>query len=78
VGNEHEGRQSLGALEWQVNELRRWRKENIDPLQLPTQVFVLSELREEVKALKRALYTFAFAVVLAAVTFAFTVLTLIK
>jgi hypothetical protein len=59
------------------HELKRWRHDDIDPLKLPVMAYELGELRRDVQAMKRAFYTFAFSVVLAAVTFAFSVFALL-
>jgi hypothetical protein len=65
------------GIKWDVNELKRWRHDDIDPLKLPVMAYELTELRRDVQAMKRAFYTFAFSVVLAAVTFAFSVFALL-
>jgi hypothetical protein len=65
-----------GTLVWRVDELFRWKK-RIDDLKPDVMAFELGELRKDVNALRRALYTFALSVVLAALVFAFSVFALI-
>jgi hypothetical protein len=77
VGDSISGRDPPNGVRWDVNELKRWRHDDIDPLKLPVMAYELSELRRDVQAMKRAFYTFAFSVVLAAVTFAFAVFALL-
>jgi hypothetical protein len=76
VGDYPDDRYQNG-IKWDVHELKRWRHDDIDPLKLPVMAYELGELRRDVQAMKRAFYTFAFSVVLAAVTFAFSVFALL-
>lgn len=52
-------------------------KRRVDDLNLPVVIFEMRELKEDVRALRRAFYTFAFSVVGSAVLFAFTVFALL-
>lgn len=77
MGDYPEDRQQPNGLRWDVHELKRWRHDDIDPLKLQVMAYELAELRNDVRAMKRAFYTFSFSVVLAAVTFAFAVFALL-
>jgi hypothetical protein len=67
---------SLDVMAAEIAELKRWRNDidRVNPSVLAERV---KNLNEDVKALKKALYTFAFTVAGSAVLFAFTVFALL-
>lgn len=69
--------QMPNGISWDINELKRWRREDIDPLKPAIMAYEITELRKDVQAMKRAFYTFAFSVVGSSVLFAFTVFALL-
>lgn len=64
------------GVQWRLNDLDR-RMKQIESLKPDVMAFEVKETRDDVKALKRAFYTFAFSVVGSTIVFAFTVFALL-
>lgn len=64
------------GIQWRISDLDR-RVKNIESLKPEVMAFEVKETRDDVKALKRAFYTFAFSVVGSTILFAFTVFALL-
>lgn len=64
------------GIRYAVSSLLAHRR-RMEELDLPVAIFEMRELKEDVRSLKRAFYTFAFSVVGSAVLFAFTVFALL-
>lgn len=64
------------GIHWRLGDLDR-RVKNIEDLKPEVMAFEVKETRDDVKALKRAFYTFAFSVVGSTILFAFTVFALL-
>jgi hypothetical protein len=65
-----------GSIAWRIKNLETWKAE-IDKLEPPVMAFELKALRDDVRSLRRAFYTFAFSTVGAAIIFAFSVFALL-
>lgn len=61
---------------WRLADLDR-RMKRIEELKPEVMAFEVKETRDDVRALKRAFYTFAFSVVASTILFAFTVFALL-
>lgn len=67
---------ATNGVQYRLKSLEDWRAE-IEKLQPPVMAYEIGQLREEVRSLKRAFYTFAFSTVGASIIFAFSVFALL-
>lgn len=67
---------ATNGVQYRLKSLEDWRAE-IEKLQPPVMAYEIGQLRDEVRSLKRAFYTFAFSTVGASIIFAFSVFALL-